>query len=238
MSNSKIAVQQIKSLMKQFGFLSEEVELLSFKLSDNTILQTEKLEVGKKIVKINEKFEQEPLTDGTYRIENFNVEVKEGQISVINEIFVDAKLIDGTQIKVEGDSVVEGAKVMVVTEEGEVPAPDGVHELEGGLKVETKEGVIVKLEEKVEEEPKVEIEVEGVELKEIYSLLEDMMKKVSDKMKKMEEKMSSIESNFNAFKAEPASKKIADGKIEFSNEEINSDAKIQAILSLRKNKKK
>lgn len=238
MSNSKIAVEQIKTLMKQFGFLSEEVELLSFKLADNTILQTEKLEVGQKIVKINEKFEREPLADGTYRIENFNVEVKESSIVVVNEVFVDAKLVDGTQIKVEGDSVVEGAKVMVVTEEGEVPAPDGVHELEGGMKVETKEGVIVKLEEKVEEAPKVEIEVEGGEMKELYSLLEDMMKKVSDKMKKMEDKVTAMESAFNAFKSEPAGKPIADGKIEFNNEESNPDAKIQAILSLRKNKKK
>jgi hypothetical protein len=240
MSDSKIAIQQIKSLMKQFGFLSEEVELLSFKLADNTILQTEKLEVGKKIFKINEKFEQQTLEDGTYRIENFNVEVKESSIVVVNEIFVDAKLVDGTQIKVEGDSVVEGAKVMVVTEEGEIPAPDGVHELEGGMKVETKEGVVVKLEEKEveEEKPVVEVEVESKEMKELYSLLEDMMKKVSDKMKKMEEKMSSMENQFAAFKAEPAAKKIADGKIEFNNVESTPDAKIQAILSLRNNKKK
>jgi hypothetical protein len=240
MSDSKIAIQQIKSLMKQFGFLSEEVELLSFKLADNTILQTEKLEVGKKIFKINEKFEQQTLEDGTYRIENFNVEVKESSIVVVNEVFVDAKLVDGTLIKVEGDSVVEGAKVMVVTEEGEIPAPDGVHELEGGMKVETKEGVVVKLEEKEveEEKPVVQVEVESKEMKELYSLLEDMMKKVSDKMKKMEEKMSSMENQFAAFKAEPAAKKIADGKIEFNNVESTPDAKIQAILSLRNNKKK
>lgn len=240
MSNSKKAIQEIKSLMKQFGFMSEEVELVSFKLADNTILQTEKLEVGKKIVKINEVFEQVALEDGTYRIEKFNVEVKDGLIAVINEVFVDAKLVDGTQIKVEGDSVMEGAKVVVVTEEGEIPAPDGVHELEGGMKVETKEGVIVKVEEKVEEEePKIEIEVGSEGMKELYSLLEDMMKKVSDKMKKMEEKMSSMESDFKAFKAEPAAKKIADGKVEFNNEETSSiDAKIRNIMNLRNNNKK
>ncbi len=239
MSNSKKAIQEIKSLMKQFGFLSEEVTPLSFKLADNTILQTEKLEVGKSIVKINDEFEQVALEDGTYRIDKFNVDVKDGKIAAINEVFVDAKLVDGTQIKVEGDSVVEGAKVVVVTEEGEIPAPDGVHELEGGMKVETKEGVIVDVEEKVEEEePKIEIEVGSEGMKELYSLLEDMMKKVSDKMKKMEEKMSSIESDFKSFKAEPAAKKISDGKVEFNNEETDSDSKIKAIMSLRTNKKK
>ena len=106
MSNPKKAIQEIKSLMKQFGFLSEEVELMSFKLADNTILQAEKLEVGKSIVKINEAFEQVALEDGTYRVDNFNVDVVEGKIKTIKEIFVDSKLIDGTQIKVEGESYI------------------------------------------------------------------------------------------------------------------------------------
>lgn len=242
MSNSKKAIQEIKSLMKQFGFLSEEKELMSFKLADNTILQAENLEVGKSIVKINEQFEQVSLEDGTYRIDNFNVDVAEGKIVAIKEVFVDAKLIDGTQIKVEGDSVVEGAKVMVVTEEGEIVAPDGVHELEGGMKVETKEGVIVSVSEpEMEEEgPEVEIEVKSDMggMKELYSLLEDMMKKVSEKMKNMEEKMEAMNSEFKAFKSEPGGKKISDGKTEFNKEEkISSvDAKIATIMNLRNNK--
>lgn len=242
MSNPKKAIQEIKSLMKQFGFLSEEVELMSFKLADNTILQAEKLEAGKSIVKINEAFEQVALEDGTYRIDNFNVDVVAGKIEAVKEVFVDAKLIDGTQIKVEGDSVVEGAKVMVVTEEGEIVAPDGVHEIEGGMKVETKEGVIVAVSEaKEEESPEVEIEVKSDMggMKELYSLLEDMMKKVSEKMKNMEEKMEAMNSEFKAFKSEPAGKKISDGKTEFNKEEEpNSiDAKIANIMNLRKNNK-
>lgn len=242
MSNPKKAIQEIKSLMKQFGFLSEEVELMSFKLADNTILQAEKLEVGKSIVKINEAFEQVALEDGTYRVDNFNVDVVAGKIEAVKEVFVDAKLIDGTQIKVEGDSVVEGAKVMVVTEEGEIVAPDGVHEIEGGMKVETKEGVIVSVSEPdMEESPEVEIEVKSDMggMKELYSLLEDMMKKVSEKMKNMEEKMEAMNSDFKAFKSEPAGKKISDGKTEFNKEEEpNSiDAKIANIMNLRKNNK-
>ena len=83
---------------------------------------------------------------------------------IVEEKFLDAKLKDGTVIKVEGEELVEGAKVVVVTEEGEVPAPDGVHELEDGSKVETKEGIVAKIEAPaMEEEPKVEIEVEAEE---------------------------------------------------------------------------
>ena len=54
MSNSKKAIAEIKSLMKQFGFMSEEVVLKSFKLEDSTILQASDLKVGEKISKINE----------------------------------------------------------------------------------------------------------------------------------------------------------------------------------------
>ena len=243
MSNPKKAIQEIKSLMKQFGFLAEEeVTLKSFKLDDNTILEAKELKVGEKITKINEEFERVVLEDGSYRIiENFEIEVKDGEIVNVREIFVEAKLEDGTVIKVEGDSIIEGAAVKVVTEDSEVPAPDGTHLLSDGTKVETKDGVVVKVEQPEMEEPKAEVEVEVKSddmggMKELYSLLEDMMKKVSEKMKNMEEKMSNIENQFNSFKKEPAAKKISDGKTEFNKQEIlNSDeARIATIMSFRK----
>jgi len=244
MSNPKKAIQEIKSLMKQFGFLAdEEVTMASFKLEDNTIVETPELKVGNKITKISEEFERVALEDGLHRlVENFEVKVKDSKIVSVKEIFVDAKLVDGTPIKVEGDSVIEGAKVVVVTEDAEVPAPDGVHELEDGSKVETKDGVIVKVEGPKEEEPKAEVEIEVKSeeemggMKELYSLLEDMMKKVSEKMKNMEDKMSSMEADFNSFKKQPAGKKISDGKTDFNKQEnLNSDdARIAAIMSMRK----
>ena len=245
MSNPKNAINQIKNLMKQYGFLNDEPTLQSFKLEDNTIVETLKLKVGEKITKLSDEFNRVALESGSYRlVENFEIEVKEGEIVSVKEIFVDAKLVDGTVVKVEGEEVIEGAAVKVVTEDAEIPAPDGVHELEGGIKIETKDGVIVKVEEVKEEEPeaKVEIEVEPEMemggMKELYSMLEDMMKKVSEKMKSMEQKMSSMESDFKAFKKEPAAKKISDGKTEFNKEEkIDSlDARVASIMSLRNKK--
>ena len=245
MSNPKNAINQIKNLMKQYGFLNDEPTLQSFKLEDNTIVETLKLKAGEKITKVNEEFNRVALESGSYRlVENFEIEVKEGEIVSVKEIFVDAKLVDGTVVKVEGEEVIEGAAVKVVTEDAEIPAPDGVHELEGGIKIETKDGVIVKVEEVKEEEPeaKVEIEVEPEMemggMKELYSMLEDMMKKVSEKMNSMEQKMSSMESDFKAFKKEPAAKKISDGKTEFNKEEkIDSlDARVASIMSLRNKK--
>lgn len=246
MSNSKNAIQEIKKLMVQFGFMTEESAPLSFKLADNTILQTEKLEAGKAIYKINEEFEKVALENGSYKIENFNVEVVDGKIETVKEIFLDAKLVDGTLVKVGGDSLVEGAKVTVVQEDAEIPAPDGVHELEDGTKVETKDGVIVKVEEAVkeaeseEEKPEIEIEVPSLALeKEVVEMLQDFIKKMGEKMALIEKSYSKLENEFNSFKKEPAAKKIADGKTEFSSIKTEDimDEKLKTIMSLRKSNK-
>lgn len=175
--------------------------------------------------------------------------------------FVDAKLVDGTQIKVEGDSLMEGAKVVVVTAEGEIPAPDGVHEIEGGMKVQTTDGIIVKIEE-AEMEDEGEGDVEEVEMEDvpvdvavpaeiaviaepvvaaiveaIVPVLEEV-KSLAEEMKEMKKKMESMGAEFKAFKSEPAAKKISNGKVDFNKQENfnSSDAKIEAIMNMRKNK--
>jgi hypothetical protein len=61
------------------------------------------------------------------------------------EAFVDAKLVDGTIVRVE-PALEIGASVAVIGEDGEtVPAPDGEHELESGDIVRTEGGVIVEI---------------------------------------------------------------------------------------------
>ena len=252
MSNSKTAVAEIKKLMKQFGFLADEPSLKSFKLEDNTILETKDLIAGEKITKLNDEFERVALEDGKFRlVENFEIEVENGEIKSVKEIFIDAKLADGTVVKVEGDTLLEGAKVVVVTEDAEVPAPDGVHELEDGSKIETKDGIIVKVEEALEEElPKEGDNVEpkaidepatkGPEVEvEMLDMLKDFIKKISEKMANMEQKMESVENQFAAFKKEPAAKPIANGKTEKFNNVDNGDLddKIKMIMGLRESLK-
>ena len=254
--NPKTAIQEIKKLMVQFGFMSDEPVLASFKTEDNTILETPELKAGNKITKLNEEFERVALESGKYKlVENFEIEVVDGEIKTVKEIFVDAKLVDGTQIKVEGESLMEGAKVVVVMADGEVPAPDGVHELEDGTKVETKEGVIARIEEKVEEaeKPEIEIELADVEVEgpkgseaevsvpdpmdEFVALVKDMMEKISEKMKAMEEKVEEVKADFNQFKKEPAGKKISDGKTDFNKQSSSDDViaeRLAAIAAMRK----
>jgi len=252
MSNSKTAIAEIKKLMVQFGFMADESVMASFKLEDNTILQASKLEAGENIVKINEEFEQVALEDGSYNlVENFSIVVKGGEIKSVKQIFVSAKLIDGTEIKVEGDSLVEGAKVVVITPDAEIPAPDGRHELEDGTKVETKDGVIVSVEEKMEEdgegepmpegEPKAKVSDEPIIEVEMLEMLKDFVKKMSEKMASIEEKVNEVESQFSSFKKEPAAKKIANGKTDFNKSINNNDdalqSKLDMIAELRKNNK-
>ena len=192
MSNSKSAIQEIKSLMVQFGFLKNE------------------------------------------------------EAGIVKESFLDAELVDGTKIKVEGDSLIEGAKVVVVTEEGEIPAPNGRHEISDGTIVETAEGVISKIEQMIEEpemeKPKAEVEIEvSKEEKmesEVVALLKDLVIKLGEKIASLEGKVEGMSADFNAFKKEPAAKKIADGKTEkFNKSDVAVDSKLEAIAALRKNNK-
>ena len=186
-----------------------------------------KLEVGNTIMKINEEFNQVPLEDGTFKLkENFEVSVKSGVITSVKELFIDAKLIDGTEIKVEGDSLVQGAKVVVKTAEGEIPAPDGVHELSDGTKVRTVGGVIEQIDEVAEPmNPKEGDTADNKELMEDTQVVEDEIKEDEEvgeenaedvakneevelyemlrkMLKKMEEKMGNIESKVKSMESD------------------------------------
>ena len=250
MSNPKKAINEIKKLMVQFGFMTEEATPLSFKLVDGTSINAEALEIGKSVVKISEEFEAVSLEDGTYRTkDNFEIEVANGEITAVKEIFVEAKLKDGTIVKVEGEGLAEGAAVKVITEDmpDGIAAPDGVHMLEDGTEIETKEGLIVSVKEAIKEgDAEVDASVdempEGVDggdaiQIELMEMLKDFMTKMAEKMSQMENKMYSVENEFNAFKKEPAAKKIADGKTEFNNVS-DADDKVSSLLAFRNANKK
>ena len=75
------------------------------------------------------------------------------------ETFVDAKLIDGTIVRYEKLEV--GMPLMVIDEAGnELPAPNGEHELEGGIMVKVEDGIIIEVATKEEEMPEEEMPLE------------------------------------------------------------------------------
>ncbi len=85
---------------------------------------------------------------------------------VAPEAFEDAKLVDGSIVRIE-PAVEVGATVVVIGEDGEtVPAPDAAHELESGVIVRTEGGVVVEVlePEAAPEEAPEEVEEEMAEV--------------------------------------------------------------------------
>lgn len=249
MSNSNKAIHELKNLMVKFGFMNQE--LLSFKTTEDVILQTEKLEKGNKIFKINDSYELSSIENGTYRLkENFEVEVKNDVIEAVKEIFLEAVLEDGTKIKIEGDVLQAGAKVVVVQDDSEIPAPDGEHILNDGTKLTTKDGLIEMVMEVAGESPEAPEAPEAPELevevplapslameKEVLEMVKDFVSKIGQKMSEMESQMSSLQNQFQAFSKEPAGKKIPNGKTEFNKtDDVFEDPRIATIMALRNKK--
>lgn len=131
------------------------------------------------------------------------------------EEFKEAKLADGVTI-VTWEGELEGAELMLVTEEGKIPAPDGSHTLESGEIVTVADGKVISVEsakEEKEEEAEVEIELEKEEKKDydmgaVMKMVEECMAKIEILEKKMgetkieekvEEAMSAITSHKEAF---------------------------------------
>ena len=71
-------------------------------------------------------------------------------------VFGEGKLMDGTIVKYDTEVLGVGSIVTVVTESGELPAPDGEHELENGDKIYIVSGKVDKIEPKIVEEVVVE----------------------------------------------------------------------------------
>lgn len=63
-------------------------------------------------------------------------------------VFGEGKLMDGTTIKYDTETLTVGSVITVVTPEGELPAPDGEHELENGDKIYITSGKVEKIEPK------------------------------------------------------------------------------------------
>jgi hypothetical protein len=126
--------------------------------------------------------------------------------------FKEAKLADGVTI-VTWEGELEGAELMVVSEEGKIPAPDGDHTLESGEVVTVADGKVISVTPKKEEKEEVEIELEKEEKKEydmesINTMLKECMSKIEMLEKKMgetkvedkiEEAMSAISAQKEAF---------------------------------------
>jgi|688.fasta_scaffold504550_3 tRNA(Phe) wybutosine-synthesizing methylase Tyw3 len=117
----------------------------------------------------------------------------------------EATLVDGTIVKVDGEFEV-GKQLLVVTAEGDIAAPEGIHETTDGLLVTVDaQGVITNLEETTKESEEVEAKA-STELSEDF--VNQIVNILDNKFKEFETKLQTLNHEFSAFKNEPAGKKI------------------------------
>jgi hypothetical protein len=148
--------------------------------------------------------------------------------------FLDAELVDGTKVRVDGELVTDSAVFVIDAEGNETPAPDGEHLLsDGKTMVVTTDGKIVEVkeveveveeveEELVEEEVKMEVDESVVtSLVEKVKVLEEMIAVLKAEHEQMMGQKKMFESELSAVKdatvylAEEFSKSPAGEKIEF-----------------------
>jgi len=172
---------------------------------------------------------------------------QEGETAETQIEFAKATLVDGTEVYCENDFA-EGEQLFVVTEEGNIPAPEGSHETEDGRIISVDaEGKIVKVEEKVEAEDEIEEEVEAelseestdVSLsQETVTSLMDALNKISDSIGALETRLNKTEEEFHEFRNEPGGKKITNNLNDV--QKIQGDmanARFNKILEFRRDNK-
>jgi len=128
--------------------------------------------------------------------------------------FAEATLVDGTIVKWEGE-LADGTALVVVMPEGEVAAPDGIHELSDGTIVETAGGLVVNIEAAGEQKKEEEEEMYDNEFT-IEQLSEMIEKSVSKYAEAFTASLEAIKSENETLRTELASVKSA--KEELKNE--------------------
>jgi hypothetical protein len=114
----------------------------------------------------------------------------------------EATLVDGTLISYDGELAV-GTEIFVQTGEGLIPAPDAVHEVEGGLLVTTENGIVTEIVEPVAEvaleEVAVEVpeEVSAVVTGEVLEAIAEAISPVLEEIAMLKEEMKRMKKGFS-----------------------------------------
>jgi hypothetical protein len=114
-----------------------------------------------------------------------------------------ATLVDGTIVEYDGELAV-GTEIFVQTGEGLIPAPDAVHEVEGGLLVTTVDGVVTEVvepivEEIALEEVAVEVpeEVSAIVTAEVLEAIAEAIAPVLEEVAMLKEEMKKMKKGFS-----------------------------------------
>ena len=203
----------------------------------------------KNLVKKHFNLVDAPLTESTVE-ETF---VEETIVDVVEEIsMAEIATADGSiTLTYEGEELAIGSEIFVVTEDGNIPAPDGYHNLAGDITIKVEGGVITELEATEAEEAieleEGEIEIEMSEESEI-SIHEELIKALSAEFKTQIEalkldfskQLEEVKGNVEKFSAEPATEKtITTNKnskkvdLSFEPRDAAKKAQFERLLNLR-----
>lgn len=121
--------------------------------------------------------------------------VEVGETPVVEHNFAEYETAAGVKVKIDGEIAV-GVPVVAIAEDGtEAPAPDGEHEILGVAKIVVKDGLIAEI-MPLEEEPKVEVEVEASEKMADVTPVVDITAELQDRIVKLEGKLDELMKKF------------------------------------------
>lgn len=110
--------------------------------------------------------------------------VEVAETPAVEHNFAEYETATGVKVKIDGEIAV-GVPVVAIAEDGtEAPAPDGEHEILGVAKIVVKDGLIAEI-MPLEEEPKVEVEVEMAEAMPMPDYTKEMQA-MTDRITKLE----------------------------------------------------
>lgn len=214
-------------------------------------------EVTEEEVKVEEQLSEEVVENQTEEV----VEETLSEEEVTETTFGEIKTADGElTLAYEGEELSEGLAIFVITEDGNIPAPDGTHALEGGITISTEGGVITAIsaeeveveaenEEEMSEEVSEEFEGESSEVN-INELHEALIQMIGGEFKTQiaalkEEMTAEINAVKEAFNAAPATEKTITNKkdsygrnksvdISYNPADANKKAQFERLVNRRK----
>jgi predicted RNase H-like nuclease (RuvC/YqgF family) len=196
-------------IIRVFGDFAVGSDVKAVAQGEETTLPdgTYPLDNGKSIVVEAEKIKE--INDFP-KIENMGEDKKEEvkmEEDYKNEIL--SKLIDGTEVKVlsKGEALSVGDKVLVKAGEEFIKAPEGKHELEGGLVIYVDaEGYINELETKETEEKEDETEMKT--MFEAVSSLKEMIESLKGTITDLKNENTDLKNRFEKFSKSPSTESI------------------------------
>jgi hypothetical protein len=164
------------------------------------------------------------------RLKAFGIQLSaEGEITKEAQMAM-AILADGTEVYSPDAEFAVGSELFVMDADGNpMPAPDGEHTTAEGKVIVVSGGVIAEIKEPMEEEPKVEIEIEkeeqaafdGVSREEFESTINSLMEAFEAKISSLNAEKETLSSAIEKMSKQPATESVKKVNTFAKSEPIN-----------------